>query len=90
VGSIKEGKDADVVLWSDNPLSVYAKVEKTYVDGLCLFDLERDKMLRQRIQAERSRLIQKMVQAKAKGEKTQPVSHKHQHLYHCNDLHTDY
>ena len=29
MGSIKVGKDADVVLWSDNPLSIYAKVEKT-------------------------------------------------------------
>ena len=28
VGSIKVGKDADVVLWSDNPLSIYAKAEK--------------------------------------------------------------
>ena len=29
-GSIKVGKDADVVLWSDNPLSIYAKAEKNY------------------------------------------------------------
>jgi len=28
VGSIKVGKDADLVLWSDNPLSIYAKAEK--------------------------------------------------------------
>ena len=27
VGSVKEGKDADLVLWSDNPLSIYAKAE---------------------------------------------------------------
>ncbi|HHL31446.1 MAG TPA: amidohydrolase, partial [Oceanospirillales bacterium] len=33
MGSIKIGKDADVVLWSDNPLSIYAKVNKTFVDG---------------------------------------------------------
>ena len=33
VGSIEEGKDADVVLWSDHPLSVYAKAEKTLIEG---------------------------------------------------------
>lgn len=30
VGSIKEGKDADIVLWSDNPLSIYAIAEKQW------------------------------------------------------------
>ncbi|GAC1585579.1 MAG: hypothetical protein NVS3B19_03290 [Ginsengibacter sp.] len=37
VGSIKVGKDADVVLWTDNPLSIYAKPEKTIVDGVVYF-----------------------------------------------------
>ncbi|HBR53136.1 MAG TPA: amidohydrolase, partial [Flavobacteriaceae bacterium] len=36
-GSIKEGKDADLVLWSDHPLSVYAKAEKTIIDGVTYF-----------------------------------------------------
>ena len=30
VGSLKAGKEADIVLWSGNPLSVYSKVEQTY------------------------------------------------------------
>jgi imidazolonepropionase-like amidohydrolase len=34
VGSLKVGKDADVVVWSDNPLSIYAKSLYTIVDGL--------------------------------------------------------
>ena len=33
VGSIKVGKDADVVLWSDHPMSIYAKAEKTIIEG---------------------------------------------------------
>ncbi len=37
VGSLKQGKDADVVIWSDNPLSIYAKAEKTIVDGIVYF-----------------------------------------------------
>ena len=46
VGSIKVGKDADVVLWNANPLSVYATVEKTFVDGIEYFDRERDSIMR--------------------------------------------
>jgi adenine deaminase len=64
VGSIKVGKDADLVLWSNNPLSIYAVAEKTIVDGTIFFDRERDAVLRAQIQAERTRLIQKLAAAK--------------------------
>ena len=43
MGSITVGKDADVVLWNGNPLSVYSKVLQTYVDGKLMFDIEIDK-----------------------------------------------
>ncbi|ODS63259.1 MULTISPECIES: amidohydrolase [unclassified Arenimonas] len=39
VGTLDEGKMADVVLWNGNPFSVYAKAEKVYVDGALLHDL---------------------------------------------------
>ena len=85
VGSLKIGKDADVVLWSDNPLSIYAKAERTYVDGVCYYDINKDQVLRQGIQEERNRLIQKMLLAKQGGSATQePMSAKRRH-YHCND-----
>ena len=71
VGSIKVGKDADVVLWTDNPLSIYAKVQQTYVDGICYFDAVRDAQMRDDIRKERARLIQKMIAAKARGEAVQ-------------------
>ena len=29
LGTIEVGKDADLVLWTDNPLSIYATVNKT-------------------------------------------------------------
>lgn len=64
VGSIKAGKDADLVLWSDNPLSIYAKAEKTIVDGTIYFDRTRDLELRKQIQTEKTRLIQKLSAAK--------------------------
>lgn len=90
VGSIELGKDADLVLWTSDPLSIYAKVQQTYVDGICYFDAERDKQLREYIQKERNRIIQKMILAKKNGESTQkptlPVSFE----YHCETLESDY
>ena len=37
-GSLEVGKNADLVLWSGNPLSVYARTEKVWIDGAMLFD----------------------------------------------------
>ncbi len=68
-GSIKVGKDADLVLWSDNPLSIYAKAEKTIVDGTIYFDRERDMEMRKQNQAEKARLIQKLAAAKKAADK---------------------
>ncbi len=42
VGSIEEGKDGDVVIWSGHPISIYSKVEQTFVDGKKYFDLAND------------------------------------------------
>ena len=60
MGSIKVGKDGDVVLWSDHPLSIYANAEKTLIDGRVYFDIDRDAELRAAVEAERNRLMQKM------------------------------
>jgi imidazolonepropionase-like amidohydrolase len=38
IGSIEAGKNADVVLWTGDPFSVYSKPEKVWVDGAVLFD----------------------------------------------------
>ena len=56
-GSIKAGKDADLVLWTDHPLSVYARASKTMVDGIFYFDEEKDAKMKEQIDAERSRII---------------------------------
>lgn len=42
VGSIEVGKDADLVLFQNHPLSVYSIPMRTYVDGVARFDRERD------------------------------------------------
>ena len=86
MGSIKEGKDADIVIWSDNPLSIYAKAEQTYIDGILYFDLERSEELARRNLRERERLIKLMLAAKQAGAQTQKVKKKQQKLYHCDDL----
>jgi len=58
MGSIKTGKDADVVLWSDNPLSIYAKAEKTLVDVIIYFDRDQQADIEAKIAAENQRLIE--------------------------------
>ncbi|UXP33928.1 amidohydrolase family protein [Reichenbachiella agarivorans] len=86
MGSVTVGKDADLVLWSGHPLSIYSKAEKTMVDGIVYFDIEKDKELQQEIQLERAALIQKLLAEKKSGAKTVPVSKKEEKLYHCDDI----
>lgn len=86
VGSIKVGKDADLVLWNNNPLSVYAKPEATWVDGVRYFDLKRDEALKEQIKSERNRLVQAMLSDKKSGKPVQPAKGKKQRLYHCDSL----
>ena len=38
IGSIEVGKNADVVLWSGNPFSIYSKAERVWIDGAMLYD----------------------------------------------------
>jgi len=84
MGSLKVGKDADVVLWSDNPLSIHAKVEKTFVDGMLLYDWERNYELQERDALERKRIIKLMLDAKKGGAETKaPVMRENPH-YHCD------
>jgi imidazolonepropionase-like amidohydrolase len=86
VGSIKVGKDADVVLWNQNPLSVYAIAEKTIIDGAIYFDKERDKKLRKEIKEERNLLINMMMEEKNKGGNTQAVKRKFKILLTCESI----
>lgn len=86
-GSIKEGKDADLVLWTNNPLSIYAIPAYTFVDGICYFDLEKDKAARVEAQELKNKLIQKSMKAKDAGQKTQPVLHIHEPTYNCGHNH---
>jgi cytosine/adenosine deaminase-related metal-dependent hydrolase len=86
IGSLKEGKDADFVIWTDNPLSIYARAEKTFIEGVKYFDLDETRVLEKEIETERQRIIQKMILAKQGGAPAMPPSPKVQHLWHCDDL----
>jgi len=85
VGSIKVGKDADLVLWSDNPLSIYAKSLYTIVDGVVYFDREKDAAMHQTVAAEKTRLTQKMLGDKKMGAPTKPATPSYQVLLTCGD-----
>jgi imidazolonepropionase-like amidohydrolase len=87
-GSLLPGKDADVVVWSDHPLSIGAKAEQTFVEGVRCFDKDRDLALREAMREERARLTAKMyASGETSGGKDQkrPVERLETH-YHCDTL----
>lgn len=86
VGSIIAGKDADLVLWSANPLSIYAKVKFTMIDGIIYYSEERDAQLLSYNQTEKNRLIQKMMKAISDGEEGVPLAKKQYYLYECETM----
>lgn len=55
-GSIDVGKDADLVIWSAHPFSVYAKPEMTMIEGIAYFDMAKDKEMRLAMEKERQEL----------------------------------
>jgi imidazolonepropionase-like amidohydrolase len=68
VGSLEVGKDADVVIWSGDPLSVYSSAETTFIDGEIFFDKKRDLAMRDQMAKERAAL-----EAADRGRRTTPV-----------------
>jgi imidazolonepropionase-like amidohydrolase len=58
VGSIEVGKDADLAVWTAHPLSVYARVDTTFVDGEVYFDRQTDLAQRPEREKERATLEQ--------------------------------
>ncbi|MDD7913870.1 amidohydrolase family protein [Polaribacter ponticola] len=84
VGSIKVGKDADVVLWTNHPMSIYAKVEKTIIEGKIFFDRDEDLKKRIAIKQEKSKLINMMLKEKMGGGKTQTPMKRKDRNFHCD------
>ena len=68
VGSLEAGKDADVVLWENYPLSSYARVRTTYIDGDVVFDIDQDMAMRAEIEAEKARLREMLGESDDSGD----------------------
>src|SRR5271163_1856023 len=59
VGSIEVGKDADLVIYNHDPLSVYAVAQKTLIDGQVYFDRQKDIAGRAALAKEKQDLLAK-------------------------------
>jgi imidazolonepropionase-like amidohydrolase len=86
MGSVQIGKEADLVLWSDHPLSVQAKALFTIVDGEVLFDREADVKMQKRDVVERARIISMMFEDNSKGGKSKKFKAEKKGHFHCNTL----
>jgi len=86
MGRIQKGYDADIVLWSNHPLSIYAKAEKTFVDGILYFDRDMHESDVAALRAERSRLLAKVRKAAGDGAKLAQPESDVNNEYHCDTL----
>ncbi len=86
MGSLREGKDADVVIWSANPLSILARVEYTIVDGEILYSSESYEQALIRNRQEKARIITAMLLEMESGEKPQAFARKKETFFHCDTL----
>jgi imidazolonepropionase-like amidohydrolase len=70
VGSIEVGKQADLVIYDKDPLSMYSKVERVFIDGTQYFDREADVAARARRDAEKKGLMEKEKATEKANEKS--------------------
>lgn len=66
VGTIDVGKDADLAIYNHDPLSAYAVVQKTLIDGRVYFDRQRDIAERPELEKEKKALVDKLKKASEK------------------------
>ncbi len=85
VGSIEVGKDADLAIWSGDPLSSLSRCEATYIDGREYFSLDRDAKLRAQNEATRQRIVQKILTRGA----PKPDDKNEEHTDESNESDTD-
>jgi imidazolonepropionase-like amidohydrolase len=72
VGSIEVGKDADLAIWSSHPLSVFASVETTFIDGEVFFDKMEDQKKRAQKDQQRAEL-ERAEENRARGDNARRV-----------------
>lgn len=88
VGSLEEGKHADFVIWNNHPLSAYAQVQQTWIEGTKYFDRQADLERRDAIEAERQQLIQKVLGAGDSARRGAQNGYREQQpTWHCDSDH---
>lgn len=85
VGSLEPGKDADVVVWTGNPLSSLSRPEMTFVDGRLYFSRDLDAQLLAKNTNERQRLIQLILRDGKSESQSDDKSEKNE-VHHDHDL----
>lgn len=68
-GSLEKGKDADVLIWNGDPLSIYSRVDYTLVEGRIVFSREVDRAHRDKVAQTRAALVEAVKAAAKKEEK---------------------
>ena len=86
MGSVKAGKEADLVLWTDNPLSIEARVSLTMIDGVVYYEEASQAQKQQQIEQERVRILSLMLAAGERGEAMKTPQKKVKKHYHCDTL----
>ncbi|MEL6499076.1 MAG: amidohydrolase family protein [Planctomycetota bacterium] len=71
VGSIGVGKDADLAVWSGDPLSAFSRNLHTFIDGREYWSESIDADHRDRIRAERARLVAKLIEKPDAGNESE-------------------
>ncbi len=74
IGSLEPGKDADFVVWSGDPLSVYTVAEQTWVDGALEFDRKEDLARREEVERERAERARRIKEGEKKEDKKEAGS----------------
>ncbi len=86
MGSIKVGKDADIVIWTDNPLTLNARAVRVFIDGESIYDYQTDEMRRYLNREERARIINKMLDDNQKGNPTKTFVKQKEKHWHCDTV----
>lgn len=86
LGSLKAGKDADLVLWTDNPLTITAIPEKVIIDGILFFDRKEDLQRQIRNQKEKARIISKMLESNSSGGEKKTFQPSEPKFFHCDTM----
>ncbi len=73
VGTIEVGKDADLAVWTRDPLNTFTRCSAAYIDGRAYFSRDRDRELTAANAAHRTRIIQALLGKPTDDPKTEPA-----------------